>query len=293
MPVERTPLYRGKEWMTIKEFSAFSGIEQTTLRYWDEIGLFSPASRNEENNYRYYSPMQIGTVKFISVLSGLGMPLRQIGTLEDERTPETIIALIERQENLLDREMSRLRDAYSLIHRLRELIKLGMDADPGEITVEHAEDTHYILGPRNEWGDEPSFFETFIEFCKQAPPLRINLSYPVGGLHASMEAFLHEPSRPEYYFSVDPAGYSKRPAGEYLIAHTRGYYGEFGDMPQRMAAYLREHSLKADGPVYVVYIHDEICMREQDRYLARLSVAVKKAEEPRPEWRTVEGIAGT
>jgi len=275
--------------MTIKEFAAFSGIEQTTLRYWDEIGLFSPASRNEENNYRRYSPMQIGTVKFISVLSGLGMPLKQIGALENERTPETIIALIERQEHILDREMSRLRDAYSLIHRLRDLIKLGLDTDLDQITVERTEDTHYILGPRNTWGGEPSFFETFMEFCQQAPPLRINLSYPVGGLHGSMEAFLREPSRPEHYFSVDPAGYSKRPAGEYLIAHTRGYYGEFGDMPQRAAAYMQAHGLEADGPVYVVYIHDEVCMREQDRYLARFSVAVKKAKALQPEWRTVEG----
>ena len=284
MPVERAPLYRGKEWMSIKEFAAFSGVEQTTLRYWDEIGLFSPASRNEENNYRRYSPMQIGTVKFISVLSGLGMPLKQIGDIENKRSPESVIELIERQETILDNEMTRLRDAYALIHLLRELIKLGITANPDEIHVEHTEDTHFILGQRNQWGDEPSFFETFLEFCKQAPPMRINLSYPVGGLHESMEAFLHEPEKPTYYFSADPSGYSKRPAGDYLIGHVRGYYGELGDLPQRLADYARAHNLVTEGPVYVLYIHDEICIREQDQYLARVSIAVKKTAAGTPAW---------
>ena len=291
MPIKREPLYNGKGLMTIKEFAAFSGVEQTTLRYWEDIGLISPAERNPDNNYRYYSPLQQSTVNFISLLSNLNVPLKTIGEMENVRTPESILDLLARQEIILDMEMHRLREAHTIIHRLRGVIQAGLDADTDKISVRCLEDANYILGPRNEWGDEPSFFETFMHFCKAAPRLRINLNYPIGGLHESVEAFQSAPSQPDYYFSIDPTGYDKRPAGDYLIGYARGYYGEFGDLPKRMTAYAAAHSLTLYGPVRVIYLHDEICMRQHDQYLARIIIAAKRpkrgAKAARPTWETV------
>ena len=290
MPIRRKPLYKGKEYMTIKEFAAFSGIEQTTLRYWEDIGLIDPAERNPENNYRYYSPVQQSTVNFISLLSSLGVPLKTIGEIENQRTPESILALLEQQENILDMELHRLRESHTIIHRLRGTIKAGLEADCGEISVQPMEDAHYVLGPRNEWGDEPSFFETFMTFCKEAPRLRINLNYSIGALHESVDAFLQAPGQPDYYFSIDPTGYDKRPAGDYLVGYARGYYGEFGDLPRRMMTYAEEHNLTLHGPVRVIYLHDEICMRQQDQYLARVIVAARRAKRGRakqPVWEEV------
>ena len=293
MPIEREPLYNGKGLMTIKEFAAFSGVEQTTLRYWEDIGLISPAERNAENNYRYYSPLQQSTVNFISLLSSLNVPLKTIGEIKDQRSPERILALLERQENNLDMEMRRLRESYSIIHRLRGLIKAGLDADIEEISVQRLEEARYILGPRNEWGDEPSFFETFMHFCKEAPRLRINLNYTIGALHENVEAFLRAPGNPEFYFSIDPTGYDKRPAGDYLVGYARGYYGEFGGLPQRMLEYAEAHGLVPFGPVRVIYLHDEICVQAHDHYLARIIIGVERAKRgargSRLQWETVTG----
>jgi len=290
MPIKRKPLYKGKEYMTIKEFAAFSGIEQTTLRYWEDIGLIDPAERNPENNYRYYSPVQQSTVNFISLLSSLGVPLKTIGEIKNQRTPESILALLEQQENILDMELHRLRESHTIIHRLRGMIKAGLEAETDQISVQRMEDAHYVLGPRNEWGEEPSFFETFMLFCKEAPRLRINLNYSIGGLHESVEAFLRTPGQPDFYFSIDPTGYDKRPAGDYLVGYARGYYGELGGLPQRMTAYAEEHHLTLHGPVRVIYLHDEICMRQQDQYLARVIIAAKRAKRGKakqPVWEEV------
>ena len=296
MPIEREPVYNGKGLMTIKEFAAFSGVEQTTLRYWEDIGLITPAERNPENNYRYYSPLQQSTVNFISLLSSLNVPLKTIGELESRRSPESILKLLMRQENLLDLEMHRLRESHSIIHRLRGIIRAGLEADTQAISVQRMEEAHYILGPRNEWGDEPSFFETFMRFCQEAPRLRINLNYTIGGLHESVEAFLRAPGNPDFYFSIDPTGYEKRPAGDYLVGYARGYYGEFGDLPGRMAAYAEGHSLALHGPVRVIYLHDEICMREPDQYLARIIIGakrVKRGAKALPRWEIVSGNEST
>jgi DNA-binding transcriptional MerR regulator len=278
----------GKELLSVKEFSKFAGIEQTTLRYWDGIGLFSPVKRNEENNYRCYAPQQITAVNFIAVLSSLGIPLKTIGEIEHERTPENIMDLIERQENQLDMEMRRLRESYSVIHRLRDLIKIGLRADPSKITVTTLEEMHYIPGPPNEFANDKYFYETFMRFCQGAKQMRINLGYPVGGCFASFESFCQAPSQPCFFISVDPTGYDKRPAGEYLTGFTYGYYGEMGDLPERMAAYAQAHDLLLSGPLYVVYLHDEVCIREPSLYLSRASVACSKKPKAASAWEIID-----
>ncbi|MCL1847727.1 MAG: MerR family transcriptional regulator [Coriobacteriia bacterium] len=265
-----------KDSLTIKEFSKLSGIETTTLRYWDDIGIFSPAKRDPGNNYRRYAPEQLIAANFITVMSSLNVPLKTIARVEDERDPEMIMEMIEQQEKALDREMNRLRECYSIIHTRRELINYGLKVDESKITVMHMEEKEIILGPPSEFEEGKSFYEPFLQFCREAKSLRVNPSLPIGGYHGSMEDFLRAPDQPSRFFSLDPTGNVKCPAGEYLVGYTRGYYAVFGDLPERMAAYARENSLTFHGPVYSTYLLDEICYKDSDQYLAQISVAVKR-----------------
>ena len=265
-----------KDFLSVMEFSKLSGTENTTLRYWDEIGLFSPAKRNPKNKYRYYSPQQVIAINFITVLSKLNIPLKTIGEIESVRSPENIIDLIEQQEKWLDMEMRRLRDAYSVIHTRRDLIKRGMKADTSKIDVCRMEEHAIIIGPPNNFKPDEPFYRPFMDFCKRADHLRVNLSYPIGGLHLDMQSFLKAPGKPDHFFSMDNTGNAKQEAGEYLVGYTRGYYGEFGDLPERMKTYAEQHSLTCVGPVYTVFLHDEICVRDADQYLSQLYVAVSE-----------------
>jgi len=287
-----------KDYLSVKEFSKLSGIEQTTLRYWDDIGLFSPARRDPDNNYRYYSPEQIIAVNFIKVLSELNIPLKTIGELERERTPFKIVELIEAQERILDMEMRRLREAYSIIHIRRELIYYGMHLEDGfhavdgmrvenkpesgkvewidenEIAVLHREQRPYILGPPNEWPEDGSFYEPFVNFCAAASDLRMNLNFPIGAYHNSFEDYQKAPGQPDNFISLDPTGNRVRPAGKYMIGFCRGYYGQFDDLAARLTAYAEKNKLRLTGPVYVMYLLDEVCMMETDQYMVQVSVAV-------------------
>ena len=86
-----------KDFFSVKEFSKLTGIETSTLRFWDDIGLFSPAKRDPENNYRYYSLAQITTVNFVSTLSNLNIPLKDIAKLRKDREPENLMRLLEQK----------------------------------------------------------------------------------------------------------------------------------------------------------------------------------------------------
>ena len=244
-----------------------------TLRYWDEIGLFAPAMRNPESGYRYYSPQQVTTINFVKVMGKLDIPLKRINDAVHCMNCENIIDLIEEQERLFDAQMHKLRESYSIIHTRRALIKAGLKADVGKISVKRMTEKAIILGPKNDFTGE-AFYEPFMHFCNSAEELRINLGYPIGAYHGTMKSYLDNPSQPEHFFSLDPTGNTKWTAGKYLEGYARGYYGEFGDLPERMTAYAEEHALSFTGPVYAVYLLDEICISDPSQYLVQVSAAV-------------------
>jgi len=265
-----------KDFLSIQEFSNISGVEVSTLRYWDEIGIFSPITRNPENNYRCYSLVQVIALNFVTTLSDLEIPLKTIAELRKERNPEKFLRLLDKQEKQLDLELRNLRERSSIIHARRELINYGLKVNDTQVAVLHREDRALILWPRNEYQEGETFIEPLTAFVNQASRHHINLGFPVGGYHESMETFMAGANRPDHFFSADPIGTHTREAGKYLVGFSRGYYGEFGDLPKRMADYAEEHSLILSGPVYSMYLHDEICTQDPSEYLVQSCVAVSK-----------------
>ena len=262
--------------LSIQEFSKLSGIESSTLRYWDELGLFSPLARNPETNYRYYNTAQLLALNFVTVLSDLGFPLKTIAKLRQERDPEELLELLEKQEIKMDMEMRNLRQRYSIIHARRELINMGAKVDQSEISIVHLEEKSMILWPRNEYNEGDTFIEPLANYVSQTSHYHINLSFPVGGFFDNFENFSNAPQCPDHFISIDPIGTHTRKAGDYLIGYVRGYYGEVSDLPKRMSEFAKEKSLNIIGPAYILYLWEEICMSDPDQYLAQCCVAVSK-----------------
>lgn len=268
--------------LSISEFSDFTGVTQSTLRYYDEINLL-PAAFRGENNYRYYMPFQIIKLNYINVLIDVGVPLSVIKDMNETRTPASVIELLRRQEVKLDYKLNELRTAYSIVHTYITNIQQGLIVEDNAVRIEELDDVNYVLGEQNDFSkDNDTFYEEFVRFCQNADKRRINLRYPIGGYHHDINSFFKAPGRPDRFFSLDPLGSSTRPEGKYLVAYARGYYGEFGDMPQRIADYAREHDLIFKGPVFIVFLLDEISMTDPGQYLSRFTVGVSQKKQIRP-----------
>jgi len=265
-----------KDFYSVHEFSVLSGIEASTLRYWDEIGIFSPIKRNPDNNYRYYSLVQLLALNFVDTLSKLGIPLKTIGELRENRDPETFISVLEKRERELDVELRRIRECSSIIHARQELIKNGLKVtDENEISIiEFKEDKIFALWPRNEYQEGGNFIEPLTAFIGHAGEYHVNLAFPVGGYFDNIESFAKAPDRPDHFTSMDITGLHVRKAGRYLCGYARGYYGIANDLPERMIAYAKEHSLKLTQPLYAQYLHEETCVQEPTHYLGQYYTAV-------------------
>ena len=265
-----------EDFLSIQEFSKLSGVESSTLRYWDEIGIFTPLMRNSENNYRYYSTAQLLALNFVTTLSELEFPLKTIANLREERDPEKLLELLEKQERQMDMEMRKLRHRYSIIHARRELINTGIKVDEGDILVRELDSEDMILWPRNVYRGGDTFVQPLAAFVSQAGEQHINLSFPVGGYYDTLQDFIDEPGRPNHFISIDPTGTHSRKPGEYLVGYARGYYGNMGDLPERMAAHAQENSYNISGPLYLIYLYDEFSTKDTDQYLAQACVAISK-----------------
>jgi DNA-binding transcriptional MerR regulator len=74
----------GSQMFKIREFAEIAQVPMSTLRYYDEIGIFKPASVDPETGYRFYSIDQLLQINRILALKDLGLELAQIVQFLDE-----------------------------------------------------------------------------------------------------------------------------------------------------------------------------------------------------------------
>ena len=70
-----------EELFTIGEISKICGINQSKLRYYDEIGVIKPYKVDEHSGYRYYTNETLQDIPVLHYFQNLGFPLKKIPAL--------------------------------------------------------------------------------------------------------------------------------------------------------------------------------------------------------------------
>ncbi len=107
----------------IGEFSKIAQVPASLLRYYDDIGLFTPIHSDRDTAYRYYSMEQLSQLNRILALKDLGLALDQIKRLVLEQvSPEEIRGMLSLRkaqiEQTLQAEAFRLRAVESRLQQL-------------------------------------------------------------------------------------------------------------------------------------------------------------------------------
>ena len=212
----------------------------------------------------------------IIVLAEIGVPQDKIKELADERSPESLHKLFNKHKTIVTEELRFLHDVHSVINTFLDLLTEGLSATETELTVTEMQEKRIILGDVNSYIDGDGFHKEYMRFCNTPHIPKLNLASPVGGYFESMDEFLDEPSLPTRFFSVDPNGNESKAKGLYLVGYTRGYYGSTNDLPLRMAQYAEQNELVYNGPVYNIYLHDEMSINEPEQYLLQVSASVRE-----------------
>jgi len=153
-------------------------------------------------------------------------------------------------------------------------IRKGMEAQDGYIGIEELPEITYVLGSDNKFEENEIFHNEFVRFCQEAPLHRINLNYPIGGYYTELKSFLAHPGQPDNFYSLDPFGNRKRAPGKYLVGYKKEYYGEFGGFIHEIDAYVKKNKVKVTGPLFIIYVFDEISVSNPQDYMAQIVVKV-------------------
>ncbi|PIW28591.1 MAG: Cu(I)-responsive transcriptional regulator [Rhodobacterales bacterium CG15_BIG_FIL_POST_REV_8_21_14_020_59_13] len=107
--------------MNVKQASAASGLPAKTIRYYEEIGLVSPARKG--NGYRHFSEADVHKLAFLARSRSLGFSLSECRKLlslydDDERTSAEVRQLAVRHIEDVDRKLNELLDVRRVLSRL-------------------------------------------------------------------------------------------------------------------------------------------------------------------------------
>lgn len=109
--------------MNIGEAAGRSGLPAKTIRYYEEIGLLTPA--RADNGYRDYSASDVHRLKFLQRSRGLGFSVeecRQLLSLYGDRQRESadVKALAEHKLGEIDRKIAELAELREALRHLVE-----------------------------------------------------------------------------------------------------------------------------------------------------------------------------
>ena len=120
----------------IGEFSKIAQVPASLLRYYDDIGLFTPVRSDRQTGYRYYSVAQLSQLNRILALKDLGLTLEQIKRLVlEDVSPDEIRGMLSLRkaqiEQTLQDEFLRLRAVDSRLQQLER----GEDFQDGDVVL--------------------------------------------------------------------------------------------------------------------------------------------------------------
>lgn len=112
----------------IKEVEQKTNLTKKNIRYYEEAGLIKP-KRDSENDYRIYSDSDIKTLKNIKILRELGVPIKEIKELNEnkitlEKCMEDRIKKIKTEEEKLGR----------IQNICKEISKMSNDLKSSDVT---------------------------------------------------------------------------------------------------------------------------------------------------------------
>ena len=245
-------------YFTTGEFARILGVRKHTLFHYDEIGLFSPALK-EENGYRYYFVWQMDMFEVIRALQKLGMSLGEIKEYMENRSPERFMSMMDGKKRQIDEEIRRLKNMKRFILHEEESVQLAMKAALDEPRLVER-DREYLLVSDISAGSE-----------RKAA---------VGSVYLGedMDRGIYD-RYVKVYTRLDKKTASRRvqsrPEGVYVELYSRGHLWDMEKPYRLISAFAGERGIRLGQMWYEDLMLDELTVKEYEQYIVKVMVPVE------------------
>lgn len=260
--------------LTAGEFAGITGVTKHTLFHYDDIGLFCP-EKKDTKGYRYYSFAQLEVFDVIAALKDLDMPLREIKKYMDERSPDKLLKLLEKESLIALEKEKRLRSTRDWIVKKKKIIREAMAVDTNRIYMREAAPSCAAAVRLNQ-GDERTWaMDTgrLIEVCKA---LGIRGTYGIGYRQPLAGVIERGPNNYELAYVVTDKKLPAQvccliPGGTYLTGYHRGLWQELPVTYEKMFAFAREKGIRLSDDCYVDSLLNELTQKSENEHTIRVS----------------------
>jgi DNA-binding transcriptional MerR regulator len=121
-------------WLTIQQMAARSGFSEYTLRYYEDIALIGPVTRDGSSGHRRYSPEAAERIEALACLRATGMSIDSMraylaGIEVGRGAAPDMVALFSGHAARLKEEMAALQLRLDYVQAKAELWQTRLDAD--------------------------------------------------------------------------------------------------------------------------------------------------------------------
>jgi len=272
-----------KHFFKTGEFAALCGVKKDTLLHYDQIGILKPA-KQEENGYRSYSVKQLYTFDLISALKRLGMPLSEIKTYLDGRSPAAFLTLLHQQQAILEEEQRRLAQVNLLLQETIAATEHAQRITPGSICLETLPEEHYVAikAPDYSHYDERQYLlrsRSLLRWAREHG----SLSFPPGDI-ITKESLAQGSFVEDYFYcrvSPDAEGeaVSIRPGGTYAVLYHKGSYESLEKAYETLVRWVLAQGYAISGNLYEEDLLHYLSTSDPNDYVMKISVQVSQKSQ--------------
>ena len=263
--------------LTIGQFAAMHGINKKTLMWYDEIGLFKPASINPENGYRCYNYYQSPILETILLLRELDVSIQEIQDFMKNRSAASLKSLMEDKIADLNLRIAHLQVVRTTLCTHHRNMSTLLTMDLSEISiVERKERSLVTIDIHRETSFEEKVELITAETEKYQLGRLHDASYgsmiPVSSLLAGnfddySKLFIEIP------FLTYQKGLHIPPNGKYLRAFHKGDWDKLPQRYEEIFAFARKHNLKLHDFSYEMGINENVIDRIED-YIVQIEIPI-------------------
>ncbi len=264
--------------LTIGQFAAMHGINKKTLMWYDEIGLFQPATINPENGYRYYNYHQSPILETILLMRELDVSINQIQEFMKNRSAASFEKLLDKKIADVGQRITHLRAIQKTLFKQKQNMVTLLTMDLSEISIVEKEERCLVTVEINR----TTSFEKEVEMITAETE-----KYQLGRLHdASYGSMISVASLQKGNFDdysklfieipyLPPKdGLHIQPGGKYLRAFHKGNWDEIPSRYETIFDYAQKQGLILSGFSYEMGINENVIDRSED-YIVQIEIPVK------------------
>ena len=272
---------------TIGEMAKMHCIAQSTLRYYDEKGIFQPNMVDPDTHYRYYTTDQFPLINSIMFLRRLDVPLHEIKQYTDQRTPSVALDLLQKQKELMLQKQKELEYVLTKINHHIDIIQSTSRSSKTEVDFRsiprRAMLSVEVVNPATD-----EMFEYYILSLQEN--LRNSLSFTDVSLfsgnigvtvtRASVLAGCYDEYRRAFYFldsMPEPIpGSEFIEAGLYACIQHQGSYQDTYKSYEILRQSIESHGFEIQGDAVELGLIDLSMTENEDEFVTEIQIPVHK-----------------